>query len=52
MVLPESIGVLKIVFISYVFIAYLNRLMNIFDMRMYVGFNNLTAVAYLYASFI
>jgi hypothetical protein len=52
MALPESIGVLRIVFISYVFIAYLNRLMNILDMRMYVGLNNLTAVAYLNVSFI
>ena len=43
MALPESIGVLRIVFI-----AYLNRLMNILNMRMYVGFNNLTAVAYLF----
>ena len=47
MVLPESIGLLKIIFI-----AYLNRLMNILDMRMYVGFNNLTAVAYLFVYFI
>ena len=47
MALPESIGVLRIVFI-----AYLNRLINILDMRMYVGFNNLTAVAYLFVYFI
>jgi hypothetical protein len=47
MVLPEFIGVLRIVFVAYV-----SRLMNILDMRMYVGFNNLTAVAYLYVSFI
>jgi hypothetical protein len=47
MVLSESIGVLRIVFVAYV-----SRLMNILDMRMYVGFNNLTAVAYLYMSFI
>jgi hypothetical protein len=47
MALPESIGVLRIVFL-----AYLNRLMNILDMRMYVGLNNLTAVAYLFVYFI
>jgi hypothetical protein len=47
MALPESIWVLRIVFIAYV-----NRLMNILDMRMYVGSNNLTAVAYLFVYFI
>lgn len=47
MVVPESIGVLRIGFI-----AYLNRLMNILDMRMYNGFKNLTAVAYLFVYFI
>jgi len=55
MVLPQSIGVLRIVFIAYVnrFMNILDmRLMNILDMRMYIGFNNLTAVAYLFVDFI